>query len=560
MPDRHRGRVVPALALAALAVAANLVTTGEASAGSGDTASRFDPGINSAAALASPSCDATRKQIRHYYFAAPPCVKPWKDGDDNGGATAQGVRRDSVKVVVLQNSPVPDPPKVSANFVLNQATGKTGSPIDAVLDYDAVYRHTYETWGRTVEYEFVQSSGSDETAQRADALAVAAKKPFAVLDIASLEGSSGGGAIFQRTVADKGVPIVIPAAASNPQNPYIPYMLPMAEFLGKALVDRKAAFAGQDDLRTKTRKFAVVSQGAGLGTAAMDIDIFKDEFAKHGGKTVVDLEYNPGTGDDDRNTKAQEQAPTLATRLKQSGATTVVLFVDPRAMLPALLTQMTAQQYFPENIITTFGFQDISFYGRVMDPEQWKHAFGLVWFPPFVQGYADPIKASFEWYWGKDQGTFCTCVFATVGPIYAGIHLAGPNLTEKTFAGAFANSPPRGGYYSDSVTTLENAPVKPGQPNPSGRGYALGWWEPEVTGPTQLQGVVGQGVTMYLSGGKRYVYGHFPKFARGEQPKFFEESASIYQLDTVPAGDALPDYQCDDCPSNGRGPSPSQQG
>jgi len=218
MPDRHRGRLVAALAVAALAVAANFVTAGEASAGSGGTVRRFDPGINSAAALASPSCDATRKQIRHYYFAAPPCVKPWKDGDDNGGATAQGVRRDSVKVVVLQNSPVPDPPKVSANFVLNQATGKTGSPIDAVLDYDAVYRRPYETWGRTVEYEFVQSSGSDETAQRADALAVAAKKPFAVLDIASLEGSSGGGVIFQRTVADEGVPIVIPAGRPQEQD------------------------------------------------------------------------------------------------------------------------------------------------------------------------------------------------------------------------------------------------------------------------------------------------------------------------------------------------------
>jgi hypothetical protein len=530
------------------------------SAVAGSSVAKFDPGINSAAALASPTCDAERKQITHYYFAAPPCVKPWKEGASNGGVTAQGVTKDAIKVVVLQNSPVPDPPKVSANFVLNQTTGKTGSPIDAVLDYDAVYRHTFETWGRTIEYEFVQSTGSDETAQRADAIAVVEKKPFAVLDVATTEGSSGGGPIFERVVADKGVPVVIPAAPSSPQNPYIPYMLPMAEFLGKSLVGRKATFAGEDDLKSKTRTFAVVSQGAGLGTAAMDISIFKKELAKYGGKTVVDLQYDPGTGDSDRTARAQEDAPTLATKLKASGATTVVLFVDPRAMLPALLTQMTAQQYFPENIITTFGFQDISFYGRIMDREQWQHAFGLVWFTPFVEGYTDPIKASFEWYWGNDKGTFCTCVFATVGPLYTGVHLAGPKLTRKTFAAAFANSPPRGGFYSDSVTTLENAPVRPGLPNPGSRGYALAWWEPDVTGPTQLQGVVGEGVTMYLSGGKRYVYGHFPKFARGKQPKFFDTSVSMFQLDKIPPGDVLPDYPCTDCPSHGGGPTPSQQG
>ena len=45
--------------------------------------------------------------------------------------------------------------------------------------------------------------------------------------------------------------------------------------------------------------------------------------------------------------------------------------------------------------------------------------------------------------------------------IYSGIHLAGPKLNQKTFAAAFSMSKPRGGYYSDSVTTFEAAPVKP---------------------------------------------------------------------------------------------------
>ena len=336
-------------------------------------------------------------------------------------------------------------------------------------------------------------------------------------------------------------------------------MLPLAEFIGKALAGKPAAFAGQDDLTSKTRAFAVIYQGDALGAEGMDIDIFKKELAKYGAKTVVDIEYEPGSSADERTAKAQEQAPTIATRLKESGATTVVLFVDPRAMLPALLTQMTQQEFFPENVITTLGFQDISFYGRIMDQEQWKHTFGPIWFEPYVQGYTDPIKASFQWYWGTDQGTFCTCTFSLVAGLYGGIHLAGPKLTAASYRNGASMAPARGGYYSDSVTTLENAPGKPGTANPEGRGYSLGWWDPDTEGPTQLQGVVGVGVTQYLDGGQRYVYGHFPKFKKKEQPAFFDPSVSstVYELDAIPSQDVMPQYPCDGCPSSGGSASAS---
>ncbi len=553
------GALVVAVVVAASALVA--LAPGDAGAGSSGGSRKFDPGINSAAALAAPNCDAERKQVKFFYYAAAPCVKPWKDGADNGGATAPGVKADSIKVVVLHNTPVPGPPTVSANFLVDQATGDDGLPEDAILDYDAAYRSVYETWGRTVEYEFVQSGGSDEVAQRADAVKVAAMKPFAVLDLASLEGSTGGGPIFRRELEAAGVPIVSPALPSDPQNTWIPYMLPLAEFVGKALVGKPAKFAGQDDLTTKTRSFAVVYQGDALGTEGMDISIFEKELAKYGGKTVVAIEYQPGSSAEERTAKAQEQAGTLATRLKESGATTVVLFVDPRAMLPALLTQMTQQEYFPENVITTLGFQDISFYGRIMDQEQWKHAFGPIWFEPYVQGYTDPIQASFQWYWGTDQGTFCTCSFSLVAGLYNGIHLAGPKLTKATYRDGASMAPARGGFYSDSVTTLENAPGKPGAPNPAGRGYSLGWWDPDTEGPTQLQGVAGTGVTQYLDGGKRYVYGHFPKFAKNKQPAFFDAdvATTVYELDAIPPQDVLPQYPCDDCPSSGGGPPPASQ-
>ena len=105
-------------------------------------------------------------------------MKEWKEGDDNGGATAQGVTKDSIKVVVLWNELPPDQIAMAGVYT-NQATGRNepGGGRASAIDENEVFKHVYETWGRTVELEFVKSTGSDETAQRADALAIKAMKP-----------------------------------------------------------------------------------------------------------------------------------------------------------------------------------------------------------------------------------------------------------------------------------------------------------------------------------------------------------------------------------------------
>ena len=56
----------------------------------------------------------------------------------------------------------------------------------------------------------MKSSGTDEAAQRADAVAVAALKPFAVIDAASRVGTPavGGGPVFEQAVRNAGVPYV----------------------------------------------------------------------------------------------------------------------------------------------------------------------------------------------------------------------------------------------------------------------------------------------------------------------------------------------------------------
>src|SRR5690242_21812535 len=88
------------------AVAVALAVAGLSAAGApnaGAALAKNDPGIGSAEALQNPQCDPSVKRVRIQTYAAPLCVKAWNDGDDNGGATAQGVTKDSIKVVVLWN-------------------------------------------------------------------------------------------------------------------------------------------------------------------------------------------------------------------------------------------------------------------------------------------------------------------------------------------------------------------------------------------------------------------------------------------------------------------------
>ena len=126
------------------------------SGGAAVAASSAGPGTGSKEALAQSSCDAKTGRIKFQFYGAPPCVRPWSDGDDNGGATAQGVTADSIKVVVL--IPPADKDRASTNGgIKNQATGANGLSTDAVLDENAVLAHSYQTWGRTIEYEFVEA-------------------------------------------------------------------------------------------------------------------------------------------------------------------------------------------------------------------------------------------------------------------------------------------------------------------------------------------------------------------------------------------------------------------
>ena len=157
-------------------------------------------GVGTKAALDSPNC-GTDGKLAYPYQQRAPCTRPLKKGESNGGATTMGVDKDSIKVVLFMstheqqesawNTVGQSPPK-------NLATGQNAYTEDAYRDWSEVFAHSFNTWGRKIEFEVVTPTSPDEAAQHADALTVAEKKPFAVIVQAT-----GTGQVFANDLVAK---------------------------------------------------------------------------------------------------------------------------------------------------------------------------------------------------------------------------------------------------------------------------------------------------------------------------------------------------------------------
>jgi hypothetical protein len=501
-------------------------------------------------AMKNPACDPSTGRFKFQFYAAPPCVKEWKAGADNGGATAQGVTRNSIKVVVLWHELPSEQITGEVGVYTNQATGKNelGAARAALLDENEVFKHVYETWGRTVEYEFVQSTGSDETAQRADAIAIAAMKPFAVLDLASAIATPGvgGGRVFEQALVNAKVPLVQPRP-TEPLQTSQAYALTTAEFVKKQLAGGKAQYA-DPSMTSLPRKYGV------LHSSNFDVDYLNAQFKKLKLPVPVDAQFEvPATQSDTRTDAASvsEVMPTLITRLKDAGVTTLIMATN-HSVAGAASKVMAQQEWYPEVVLTSSPYQDLDLFARGYDQRVWSHAFGMVWFPPYLAGHADETAAAFQWFWGTDRGTRWSIAFFQMLGLYSAIQFVGPNLTAKSvspgvLARIFSKGVAAGGYYSKSAFTIEIRVAAPGKINP--RGVAMAWYNPDATGPGNYNlGGDGKGKYVYLNGGKRFLTGHLPT----AKQKFFDVSASSVTFETLPASEPrFPNYQCVGCPSTG---------
>ena len=458
-------------------------------------------GVGTKAALGNPECDPETGRIRFPSLAAPLCVKPWKDGADNGGATAQGVTKDTVKVAVLYADVKVDN-RTPATLFRNQATGQFSNMRDTMVDTNAIYEHAYETWGRKVELTFVLGTGPDEAAQRADATTIAALKPFAVLDAGFGGGNQKvGGIVFETSLQQKGVPLVLSSGGGIPASPKEAsraVAANAAEFAGKALVGTQAEYGG-DDVQGSERVFGILYQG---GANGFDIDFFKQQFAKYGGKLAGEapFEYDPGQAADEVTALAQAQTPPLVAKMKEAGVTTIINVLDARYGMRPAMAAATSQEFFPEWVMASGGPNgggafpgDLPILVRTADTQQMAHTFGLIYLPPYVaeQSSANP----FQWFWGENLGNTWSGAQAMLGSLYSRIHVAGPALTVAKMKPGALPSKPAGGQFSDAVLTPAAGTGKDGKPIIDA---TIGWWSGDTVGFDPATCAEGEGVYMYL--------------------------------------------------------------
>ena len=564
---RRRGLVTTVAALTCATAVAVSASAATAAGNSSSTVLKPGPsvpaaGVNSKEALAQDVCDAKTKTMKITYSTRPPCVRPFKKGENNGGATAQGVTKDTINVVVVV--PTPEQQLAAAAVpgatptALNRATGKAGTLQDNMTDFAAVYAHDFNTWGRTVKFDFFNPTGGDEAAQRADAIAISQKKPFIVID---LGGTSGGGAILDAAVAQNHI-IVIGAGTNADAQKQAPYRyingadtdagaVNAAQFVANVLAGKPAKYSGDPAATTKTRKFGVVHNTNSTG---IDYDRFVAEFKKAGGKVtdLVDVSYTLGEDPTQFRTQAQNLAPQLAAKLKSEGVTSVVLFTGLQDMTPALLAAETSAEFFPENVMTGFAFQDVDLLARTWDQKQMAHMFGIGSAPIYVanQG-SNADSVYFDNYWGPNKGTFASSTNGQNFLMYEGIQMAGPKLTVQTFQQGVFSKPATGGAAEGKVGNFMNGWGRSsGLPydeySAVGLDFSMKWWDPTAVGASVLvRGNPAPGKYEYLFGGKRFASGQWPK---GDQP-FFDKTQSVFQLDTLPANETIEVFPCKGCPS-----------
>ena len=121
----------------------------------------------------------------------------------------------------------------------------------------------------------------------------------------------------------------------------------------------------------------------------------------------------PATDDPFCNpTVAQEQAPVAIAKFKSAGVTTILLLTDS-AMTGGLLKQATANDYHPEWIIGAFQYNDLGFFARQYDQDQWSHAFGISNLPPnspTANSAAISVQEPVQWYWGAGKRRAASCL------------------------------------------------------------------------------------------------------------------------------------------------------
>jgi hypothetical protein len=455
------------------------------------------------------------------------------DVEDNGGATADGVTGDSIKIVAWL--PAEDDP-VRALVLQQVGFDATNAELQETYEgFIEIFQRYYQTYGRQVEVEFIEASGTilDPTAARADAVRVAEDmQPFAVV------GGPIIGGEWTEEIHSRGIVcLACPGMGGDPAPSS--FSLPPArsqvrahvvEYVSTKLAGGTADFAG-DELQGEERVFGHLQLGiseADERAAESLSNALEEAGVELAEQTLYPLD--PG--------RAAELSTSAIARMQASGVTTVLVETDP-ILLANFTQEATRQEWFPEWVLVGSPFIDTTAFARTFDQEQWQHAFGISYFPPQLAPAANPPSVLYEWFHGEPppvEGAIpLLLLYPQVTLFFTGVQYAGPDLTLETFRdGLFAMPPSPRMRTQPSISFGTHRWTEPS--------YAAVddmvelWWDPDLTGPDE-GGAEGQGTYRYVDGAQRHLVGEWP-----EELNVFEEEGSVSRIEDPPEDEVPPDY------------------
>jgi hypothetical protein len=479
-----------------------------------------------------PNCDTTTGLIAIPIQHAAPCVPAFTG--KNSGASAPGVTSDSITIAYYVAKPDPQ------FDILAKRIGAYDSPeqlTQGMRDYMTLFESLHETYGRKIRLVLLHGTGnsSDATAGRADAIKAAEElHAFAVV------GGPTQTKAFAEELTSRGVLCVGTCLLAQPQGFYAahPGLFPVTplpeqpadatvELIEKQLKGKNAEYAGDAKFKSQPRRYVLLTYDTPDSQYKPVWDRFEKKLKAAGIPLAAHVSYFLDL------TKTQEDARTIVTKLKRSGATTVIFSGDP--IMPIYFTQeATRQNYRPEWIISGTVYADTSVFARSFDESQWSHALGIGIVPVLPPKKEQDNYTVHEWWFDTPPPNLNTSgiVEANVNLLFTGIQLAGPDLSLETFRDGLWGLPlpkesPDG---LATILTWGKHGLWPGVDYGGLDNLNLIWWDPTAKGEDET-GNLGTGLYRFVDNARRYLPGHYPT----EPIKFFDPTDTVTHFATTPA-------------------------
>ncbi|MGD9998685.1 MAG: hypothetical protein AB7L17_20590 [Ilumatobacteraceae bacterium] len=479
-------------------------------------------------------CDTTTGQLAVPDYFAQPCMAPFTG--DNGGATDTGVTADEITIVYYEGQEA-DPiiAYITDAIAVDETNEQQFETMRHIVDYYETY---FELYGRHVNLVTFEGSGgaADDVAARADAARIAEEyQPFVVFNGPALTSAFADELAAREVMCISCTPGQ-PTQFYRDRDPYVwgldgseaQKQSHAVELITKQLVGKNATHAGAQFV-DQPRKFGLLYLDSSAG--AKDLaDAFAASMDAAGAPLAEVIAYalDPAT--------IQSTASQVISKMKSAGVTTIVFHGDPVA--PRDFTkEATAQEYFPEWVLSGSVLVDTNAFARTYDQEQWAHAFGVTQLAAKVDPETIGYYAIYKWFNGVPPETPANIAVNQPAPalFFAVAQGVGPNLTHETWKDAlFAAGGTRAAISQPFLSWGDG--LWP-ETDYLGLDDATAiWWDPTATGPDEIR-KEGTGMYRFVDGGKRYLPGEWPT-----DDRMFVPDGAVAIYDTPPPGEAPPSY------------------